>query len=73
MAANRRERMDRGLGPDAVIEAAKANARRALRQKSPRLTSLEKAFYLRFLEMRAIEAKKLIQLKPRRKAIQAAA
>ena len=73
MAANRRERMDRGLDPDAVIEAAKAKARRALRQKNPCLTTLEKSFYLRLLELRAIEAEKLIQLKPRRKNIQTAA
>ena len=73
MAANRQERMDRGLGPDAVIKAAKAKAKRALRQKNPCLTTLEKSFYLRLLELRAIEAEKLIQLKPRRKSIQMAA
>lgn len=73
MAANRRDRMDRGLGPDAVIHAAKAKARRALRQKNPCLTTLERSFYLRFVELRAIEAKKLIQLKPRRKAMHRAA
>ena len=62
-----RDRRDRGQNADNVIEAAKAKARRALRQKNPKLTALERAFYLRFKELQAMESKKLIQLKaPRR-------
>ena len=68
-----RDRRDRGQNADNVIEAAKAKARRALRQKNPKLTALERAFYFRFKELRAAEAKNLIQIKPGRRPRQKAA
>ena len=61
-----RDRRDRGQNADKVIEAAKAKARRSLKQKNPKLTTLERAFYVRFKELQAAEAKSLIQIKPRR-------
>jgi len=73
MAATGRDRRDRGQNADKVIEAAKAKARRALRQKNPKLTALERAFYLRFKELQAAEAKNLIRIKPRRRSRQKAA
>jgi hypothetical protein len=68
-----RDRRDRGQNADNIIEAAKTKARRALRQKNPKLTALERAFYLRFQELRAAEAKNLIQIKPRHRSRQKAA
>jgi len=68
-----RDRRDRGQNADNIIEAAKTKARLALRQKNPKLTALERAFYFRFKELRAAEAKKLIQIKPLRQSRQKAA
>ena len=62
-----------GSRPDFVIAEAKAAARRALRQKHPRLTALERAFYERFKEERRQEAENLIQLKPPKKQAKKAA
>ena len=56
-----------GTRPEAVIAEAKATARRALRQKHPQLTALERAFYERFKEERRQDAENLIQLKPPKK------
>tara|TARA_R100001510_G_C7629990_1_gene189033 strand:- start:1111 stop:1329 length:219 start_codon:yes stop_codon:yes gene_type:complete len=71
--ASASNRTDRGQGSEAYIEAAKLAARRALRKKKPRLTALERAFYERFKEVKAAEAKNLIQLKPRRRSTKKAA
>tara|TARA_R100001509_G_scaffold77719_1_gene43476 strand:+ start:948 stop:1169 length:222 start_codon:yes stop_codon:yes gene_type:complete len=73
MAATARDRGDRGQNADKVIQAAKAKAKRALRQKNPKLTALERAFYLRFKALQAAEANNLIQIKPRRQSRQKAA
>ena len=62
-----------GSRPDVVIAEAKAAARRALRQKHPRLTALERAFYERFKEELRQEAATLIQLKPPKKRSKKAA
>ena len=62
-----------GSRPDFVIAEAKAAARRALRQKHPRLTALERAFYERFKEELRHEAETLIQLKPPKKRSKKAA
>ena len=61
-----RDRRDQGQDAGRVIEAAKAKAREALRQRNPKLTTLERAFYFRFKELRATEAKNLIQIKQSR-------
>ena len=62
-----------GSRPDFVIAEAKATARRALRQKHPRLTALERAFYERYKDERRQEAVNLIQLKPPKKQAKKAA
>ena len=62
-----------GSRPDFVIAEAKAVARRALRQKHPRLTALERAFYERFKDERRQKAENLIQLKPPKKQAKKAA
>ena len=70
--AQGRDRRERGQNADNVIQAAKQTALHALRQKNPKLTALEQAFYFRFKELRAMESKKLIQLKARRRSKAAA-
>ena len=66
--ASMRNGVSRGENSAAVIEAAKARAKKALRQKNPKLTVLEQAFYTRFKQLRAAEAKSLIQIKPARRS-----
>lgn len=57
-------RNDRGSSAEANIAAAKVKAKAALRQKHPKLTALERAFYDRFQQELAEARASLIQIKP---------
>ncbi len=57
-------RDDRGSNAEAIIAAAKVKAKAALRQKHPRLTALERAFYDRYQQELAEARASLIQIKP---------
>jgi len=67
------KRVDRGQNAETIIEAARKTAKAALRKKNPKLTALERGFYVKYKAELEAARKSLIQIKRPRRSIKQAA